>query len=89
MALAICHVVWFDDFDLLDSETAFTNEIVLPAFEEAQARFGVKPLIVRISDPGEHQRDPFWWCYSKAAKEFVDEHIKQFVARQSATEGRE
>ena len=79
MSLAICHTICFDDYDLLESETAFISDIVLPAFEEAQERFGVKPLIVRISKKGEHQRDPFWWCYSKAAKAFVDEHVKQFT----------
>lgn len=73
--------IYFDDFDLLDEEVGFINEIVLPAFEEVQKEFGVKPLIVKISKNGEHEKDPFWWCYSKKSREVMERHIGNFKIR--------
>ncbi len=78
LSLAICHAVYFDDFDLLDSEADFVNEIVIPAFVEIEKYFGVKPIIVKISDIGQHEKDPYWWCYMKETKEIFDNHIKTF-----------
>ena len=71
LSLAICHAVYFDDFDLLDSEADFVNEIVTPAFIEIEKYFGVKPIIVKISDIGQHEKDPYWWCYMKETKEIM------------------
>lgn len=78
LSLAICHLVFFDDFDLLDTETNFINEIVLPAIKDVENIFGIKPIIVKISKPGEHQQDPFWWCYSEKANDILENHIKTF-----------
>lgn len=78
LSLAVCHVVYFDDFDLLDSEASFVNEIVIPVFEEIKKNFGVKPIIVKISSIGEHDKDPYWWCYSKESKEVFENHVKTF-----------
>lgn len=76
LSFAVCHTVYFDDFDLLKEEDDFTNEIVLPAFKEVERYFGFKPIIVKISNIGEHEKDPYWWCYSKEAKIIMDNHIK-------------
>ncbi len=78
MSFAICFTIHFDDFDLIESEESFTNDIVLPAYFEIEKRFGVKPIIVKISNVGEHQSDPFWWCYAKESRIVVDQHIKSF-----------
>lgn len=78
LSLAICHFVLFDDFDLLEEENDFVDKVVLPIFNEIKEYFGIKPIIVKISDVGEHERDPYWWSYSKKAKEIMDNHIKIF-----------
>jgi len=78
LSLAICHAVYFDDYDLLESEKGFVEEIILPAFKEVKEYFGIKPIIVKISNVGEHERDPYWWCYSKEAKIIMDNHIKEY-----------
>ena len=54
------------------------NGIVLPAFSEVEKYFGVKPVIVKISKPREHENDPFWWSYSKDTRIVMNNHIKIF-----------
>ncbi len=78
LSLSVCHIVYFDDYDLIESEKKFVEEIILPAFGEVEKYFGVKPIIVKVSNVGEHDRDPHWWCYSKESKEILDNHIKTF-----------
>jgi hypothetical protein len=76
LLLATYNIILFEDFDLLKEEDDFTQEIVLPIFNEIKRDFGIKPIIVKISNVGEHEKDPYWWCYSKEAKEIMDNHIK-------------
>ncbi len=78
LSLTLCHVVLFDDLDLLKSEEDFVKEIILPAFHEVENEFGVRPIIVRISKEGEQEKDPYWCSYSERAKEIVNNHIKKF-----------
>ena len=78
LSFAICHAVYFEDFDTLDSEIGFENEVILPAFNEVEKYFGVKPIIVRISKEGEQKNNPHWCCYSQRTKEIVSNHIKIF-----------
>ncbi len=78
LSFAICHTVYFDDYDLIESESNFISENILPAFKEVEKYFGIKPIIVRISEVGEHERDPNWWCYSKESKIIMDNHIKEY-----------
>ncbi len=78
LSLAVCHVVYFDDYDTLEAEKGFIDEIILPAFREVESCFGVQPIIVRISKAGGQERDPYWWCYSEEAKEIMHNHIKKF-----------
>ena len=75
-SFAICHAIHFDDFDLLEKEDKFTNEIIIPAYNEVKNEFGISPLIVKISKVGEHDNDPYWWCYSGECKEIMNNHIK-------------
>jgi hypothetical protein len=77
LSFAVCHTVYFEDYDLLDSERGFIDEIVLPAFNKVEKKFGFKPIIVKISKIGEHEKDPFWWCYSKKSRDIMREHINE------------
>lgn len=78
LSLAICHTIYFDDYDVIESENNFTYETILPKFREVEKYFGFKPTIVKISKVGEYDRDPNWWCYSKESKMIIDNHIKEF-----------
>jgi hypothetical protein len=71
LSLAVSHIVLFEDFDLLESEMGFVHEVVMPAYEEVEKRFGLKPMIVRISEQGEHAADEYWWCYAQDTRETV------------------
>jgi hypothetical protein len=71
LSFAISHVIYFDDFDLLQSETGFIDEVVLPAFKAVEHMYGLK-----ISGVGEHDRDPYWWCYSTEARVVYEERRK-------------
>lgn len=75
LSLSVCHAVYFDDYDLLESEKGFTDEIILPAFKAVKEHFGVKPVIVKVSNAGEHDADAYWWCYSKETKAIMENHI--------------
>ncbi|MEI7809967.1 MAG: hypothetical protein WCI41_00195 [bacterium] len=79
LSFAICHTVYFDDYDLIESEESFTNEIILPTLKEVENYFGIKPIIVKISKVGEHEKDPYWWCYSKESKIIMDNHINEYT----------
>jgi hypothetical protein len=79
MAFALCHYILFDDYDLLAAEDEFTTEVVLPAFKEIETKFGLCPLIVKISKLGEHVADQYWWCYAKETKDIMEKHKREFV----------
>lgn len=76
LALYLCNSVLFENFLTVGKEKQFTCDIVLPAIENLKKRFGVKPLIVPISDNPE---DIYWWCYPA--------HIEAEVRRLLAGEG--
>lgn len=65
LALFICHGVLFETFTMLGSESQFTKEVFLPAFQEVVEHFGVKPLIVPII-PENDVENPYWFCYPGA-----------------------
>ena len=70
-ALLTCFSVLFENFSLNGREGEFTRTVVLPAFHATVARFGVKPLIVRLMPP-ETEYDLYWYCYPAALKPIVD-----------------
>jgi len=47
--------------------------------KEVENYFGIKPIIVKISKVGEHEKDPYWWCYSKESKIIMDNHINEYT----------
>jgi hypothetical protein len=79
MAFALCYYILFDDYDLLAAEDEFTLNAVLPAFKKIETEFGLCPLIVKISKPGEHTADPYWWCYAKETRNIMEKHKQEFV----------
>jgi len=68
LSLALCHIVLFEDFDELESEARFFNDVVLPAQERVRRAFGIAPVIARISPPGSDARDPYWGAYGAQAQ---------------------
>lgn len=62
LSLFVRHAILFENFLLTPHEKPFTNEIVLPAFEAAHARNGLRPLICRL-DPPDAEGDPYWLQY--------------------------
>ncbi len=79
MAFALAHYVLFDDYDLLAAEDEFTTEVVLPAFKKIESEFGLRPLVVKISKPGEYAANPYWWCYAKETRDIMEKHKIEFV----------
>lgn len=74
LAFALTHYILFEDFDLLAAEDEFTTEVVLPAFRHIEEEFGLRPLVVKISKPNEQTNDPYWWCYTKEARDIMEKH---------------
>src|SRR3989338_2263073 len=79
LAFALTHYILFDDYDLLAAEDEFTADAVLPAFKQIEAEFDLRPLVVKISNPGEHEADQYWWCYSKETRDIMEKHKQEFV----------
>lgn len=74
LAFALAHYVLFDDYDLLAAEDDFTLTAVLPAFKLIEKEYGLRPLIVKLSEPGEHERDQYWWAYTEEARAIMEQH---------------
>lgn len=72
LALFVSHGVLFENFVTDGSESSFTEEIMLPAFEEIQSCFGLKPLIVPLVPD---LADEYWWCYP----EFIEREVLKYV----------
>ena len=60
LALFLCHGVLFETFVTNKAEDEFARSVVLPAFEQVLALFGMQPLIVRNLPTPE---DIYWLCY--------------------------
>lgn len=73
LSLFVRNGVLFENFLMDEKEHDFTIEVVLSAFESAQKRFGVKPLIVPIAPP-EEATDTYWWCYPDIIKKELEKH---------------
>ncbi len=63
LALFVTGGILFENFRTDDEEElAFTHGRTIPAFEEVERMFGVRPLIVRLFTD-EEVADPKWWRY--------------------------
>ena len=68
--LFIDHAILFESYLATSQEAQFTSEIVIPAFEAAYARRGLRPLICRL-DPPETEGDSYWLQYPQELEAFV------------------
>jgi len=69
-ALFTCMGGLVESFVWEGPEKAFTEDVVLPAFEATIRRFGVKPRIVRLLPDGT-EADPFWESYPAEVMPFA------------------
>jgi hypothetical protein len=70
MMLLIRDCIMFESYEPSPALIPFMHAVVLPAFEKAQERFGVKPLIARIVPKGEETR-LFWDAYPKKVQRLL------------------
>lgn len=84
LALFVIHGVLFENFRTDDEdEREFAFGRTIPAFEEVEQLFGVRPLIVRLFSD-EEVGDPKWWRYPdelySVAKAMLREKWEAFQA---------
>ena len=68
LALFTCFGVLAEGFPSFGYERAFTDDVILPAFDQVIARFGKAPRIVRLLPPGE-ELEPSWEYYPGSVME--------------------
>ncbi len=68
--LFIDHAVLFESFLTTPREAQFTSKIIIPAFESAYSRRGLRPLICRL-DPPDAEGNSYWLQYPRELQEFV------------------
>jgi len=73
LALFVCHGILFEDFITNDDEQRFADDVVYPAFDEVEKRFGLRPLISRLYSDAELAQ-PFPWCYPESVELEVAKH---------------
>jgi hypothetical protein len=56
LCLFVCHGVLFENFIDKGKEGLFSNQVVLPALETIEKRFGCQPLIVKMLDDAEERK---------------------------------
>jgi len=66
-AFFIYHGILFENFVTDDSESEFEKAVILPAKDEVEKFFGIKPLIVPLAPDPE---DVYWWCYPSEIENF-------------------
>ena len=72
--LFIDHAILFESFLITPREKRFTDEIIIPAFDAAHARRGLRPLICRL-DPPEAEGDAYWLQYPQELQAFVTSRL--------------
>lgn len=71
MALLIRDCIMFENYEETRHLQPFMHDVVVPAFEKIQSRFGLRPLIVRLLPQHEEQR-LYWNSYPKETAGFLD-----------------
>lgn len=64
MALLVRDCVLFENYEVTRHLTPFMHDVVIPAFERIETRFGLRPLIVRLLPKHEEER-LYWNSYPK------------------------
>ena len=75
----VAHGVLVETFSDEEDITGFnfTREIVTPAIQRIEDKFGMRPIVVRLySDNQTDEEDIFWWAYPKELYNFMAEYIK-------------
>lgn len=79
----IAHGVIFENFvteedEESDRETAFTQNVVLPAVARIEQRYGLKPLNVRLYPSRQSDEEDFyWWYYPPHVNEYIIEYAER------------
>lgn len=68
LSLFTCFAVLAECYPSFGIERSYTDEVILPAFEQVTARFGVAPRIARLLPPGD-ELAPSWEFYPDTVKE--------------------
>lgn len=84
--LFIDHAILFENFMLTREEEQFTSEIIIPAFETAFSRRGLRPLICRL-DPPDAEGNAYWLQYPQELQAYVTSRLsrKQGTAHDGTT----
>lgn len=64
--------ILFETFITNESEREFAESVVLPALNQIDNEYSLKPLISEIVTDGVHQ-DLYWDCYPKVVSEILNE----------------
>ena len=67
LAMAICHGVLFENFLDYGYEAKLVSDILIPALEEIEREFGLKPLIVSVA-PVHKALEKYWLAYPEFTK---------------------
>ena len=71
LTLFIRDSILFEYFEPGKAEEIFALEVMLPAFRNVTARYGVRPLIARLVPKNKEARK-FWDCYPKKIEKFLN-----------------
>jgi len=71
LSLFLIHGILFEDYALEDKdEKRFIIEILKPAFDFIESKFGVRPLIAQLT-PTSIESSSFWVSYPHTVKDFI------------------
>lgn len=74
LAFFLCHAVLFESFVTNSDEAVFENEVVLPAFQHLEKKFGIKPLVAPLIPSIS---DKYWWCYPNKILDDLENATRQ------------
>lgn len=90
LLLFLAHGVLFEEFET-PCDKALRNGIIIPLIRDCEARFGVRPIIVRPHAPGQSPPARYYLAHDQsvfAASDFVPQTTRQPVASARAPLGR-
>jgi len=70
MTLFVRDCILFENYETSSQLTPFMHDVVIPAFEKVETRFGLRPLIVRLLPQHEEDR-AYWNSYPKEIEPFL------------------
>jgi len=77
----VAHGVLFTNFEFFEddgSESVFMRDVVNPAIEKIEKKFGMKPMFVRMySQNQDDDEDFYWWSYPKAENDYIVDYAQK------------